>query len=304
MDTGMRKTTVFDERPAQPKSVTIDPQFAQEILNEYAFYRQRPVYPHHVKMLAGIMQSGQWLADDQLTFCETSDKRLFLVNGYHRLHAVKEYGRPIRFSTRILKVRDEQDVATAYATFDTMARKRSEGEIIHGMGVLETYGLSKGVAAAVYRAAAYLANGLRAFNYQTAPDSSRNVLNRLIQAGEYWNYGKKYQDMIQGAALKHKARMLVAPVVAVAIVTIRHQFSKASEFWPAVATMSNLSNGDPRLTLAKYLDDRRYNGAAPDGTYHPASVDCSLAWNAFFERRKINILRNASAFRLAGTPWR
>lgn len=280
--------------------VDIGPDEAERILSECAFPGQRKINLAHIQLLVSSMKTGSWLDNDQLTFCRLPSGELYLVNGYHRMNAVVAYGGSIPFSTRVLTAGNMDEVRQAYATFDTMTRKRTEGEVLDAMDIPRKHGLSKAVATAVYQAAPLVAAGLRWYSYQTIPEKKRNVTVRLSTAKDYWEAGRYYQDMLKGASGAHKRQMLRGAVAAVALVTIRECFEQAFEFWPAVANMENLSASDPRLTLAKALDTRKYPNSYPDGTFAIPTQDCAVAWNAFCEGRDLTVLRSLSKFRLKG----
>jgi len=257
-------------------------------------------------MLSDMMRNGDWIDNDQITFCELINGDVFVVNGYHRLHAIIEYGGGVRFECRIINCENMDDVRRAYATFDTMTRKRSDSEILQAMNVAEPHGLTKYMTRAIYRAIPLLANNLRSFSYQTAPESVRNVLSRVSLGSEFWGYGRMYQDTLAGATPKHRTHMLICGVVAPALILFKCQAKMAKDFWSGVANMHSLGKDDPRFTLAKCLDERTYSSGTPDGMYSAATIDCSAAWNAFYENRNLSVIRTTATtnFRLAGTPWR
>lgn len=284
----------------------IGPELALNILHSANFDGQRSIYNHHVKLLGDIMLSGEWIDGDQITLCRTPDGKMFLVNGYHRLHAVFEFDAPQIFNIRIVDVESVEDVRKIYVSFDgASTRKRSEGEILDAMKIVSEYGITKQVASSVFKAAPLLLSNMQYRNYQNAPEYVSNILKRLEKSEEFWKYGKKYQDMITGAKGKHRRKFFLQGVTAVALATIRHRPRVAGEFWPAVATMNNLDANDPRMALARALDDKSYPAQGKDGEIPHSVIDCSLAWNAFYEGRTLSVIRTTSVknFRLAGTLW-
>jgi hypothetical protein len=253
------------------------------------------------------MKDGNWIDGGQITFCQTHDGRKILVNGYHRLNAIIDAGIPCIFNVRTVHVKSIDDARRVYATFDTMARKRSAGEILRAEGVAEKYGLTNQVADAVFSAAPLLANGMKYRNYQKAPELIGNIINRLNISTDYWVYGKKYQDMTSSATYRHRQKMLVAGVIGVAFITIKHQTAKAEDFWRGVASMENMGADDPRMSYAKLLQEKKYTTRIKDGEVPMPARDAALAWNAFYEGRPLKIFRtNNSQFRLAGCGpmWR
>jgi hypothetical protein len=291
----------------EPGDQVITPDLAFRIIDQTQFDGQRKVFDHHVRLLGDIMLSGDWISGDQITFCRTPDGKLYLVNGYHRLSALIQYNTVQVFNVRIVDVNCVEEVRKVYVTFDgASTRKRSEGEILDAMDIVKGYGITKQVATAVFRAAPLLFSNLQYRNYQKAPEYVSNIAKRLEKSREFWLYGKKYQGFIEGSTYKHKLKLLTQGVSAVALATIRHRPAIAEAFWPAVATMSNLDNDDPRMTLAKTLDSRSYNTKHPkDGEVPNIVIDCSLAWNAFYDGRNLSHIQtgNVKRFKLAGTLW-
>lgn len=287
-------------------SVLITPDMAKRIISECMFSGQRKVFYYQVKLLVDKMKNGEWLPNDQISFCKLPDGKMILVNGYHRMTAVTESGIPIIFSIRILDCKDMSDVKRAYITFDTGTRSRSESEVISAMGITEEFNLTKQVAEAVYKAAPLIANKMLYYNYQTSPIQIKNVTQRIMLADDLWLLGKKYQDLISTAAYKHRSKLLMSGVVGVAIATIKHQYELASQFWPRVADMANMKIDDPRLVLAKTLTERKYQANAKDGTVPANAIDSALAWNAFYSGKSITILKTTQIknFHVKGTTWR
>lgn len=281
----------------------VDRVAATSILADCAFEGQRPIQKHHVRLLASIMDRGEWIPNDQMTFCQLPGGRLVLVNGHHRCTAIVNGARPQVFSIRIIPVEDMDAVRRVYSTFDTATRKRSDGEIIEAMGILETHGLTKGVAASVFRAAPLIANKFKTMNYQTHPEEVRDVTARIMAAEHFWAAGVSYQECIKAASQHLKAKLLIVSVAAVAIITLSAQTVKATAFWTGLASGVGLPKNDPRLTLSRTLLDRRYLNRFKDGEIPQPAQDCAAAWNAFYENRKIGSIR-AAAFRIAGTTWR
>lgn len=286
-------------------SKVITPELAKRIISECMFSGQRNVFYYQVKLLVDKMKNGEWLPDDQISFCRLPDGTMILVNGYHRMQAVIESGIPIVFNIRILECKNMNDVRKAYITFDTGTRSRSETEVIEAMGITKEFNLTKQVAGAVYRAAPLIANNMLHYNYQTSPIQIKNVTQRIMLADDLWMLGKKYQDLVSTAAYKHRAKLLVAGVVGVAIATIKHQYELASQFWPRVGDMANMKIDDPRLILAKTLDERSYK-IPKDGTVPASAIDAALAWNAFYDGRSITVLKTSQIkhFQVKGTTWR
>lgn len=280
----------------------VHPDLARTLLGSCQFVGQRAVNPAHVETLALLMLEGQWFPGDQLTFCAVPGAGHFLVNGYHRLHAVIEAQTAVEFNIRVLQAHDMEGVRRAYASFDTVDRKRGPGDILQGLNVPEEYGIIKQVGVAVLRAIPYLTTRLK----RPPSLTSGTILRRADLAEAWWPVAKTFQDHTSGCGYSARANMLHASILAPALATVRHHPEKAAEFWPRVATKDMLEVGDPRLTLANRLSQKNHRPfMAPMGEYLLGTVECALAWNAFCAGRKITQLRagGVQKFSLTGTPF-
>lgn len=293
-------------------NITITPELAREILKDCRFDGQRTVFGHQVSLLKTMMARGEWIPRDQITFCETPDGRQYLVNGYHRMNAIVEFGAAVEMTARVIRVPDMATVRGVYATFDISTRKRTDAEILKASGIIERYGLRPEVARAVLNAAPLIANRCHYYNYQNMPAENRGVLHRIQTAEGYWQTGKAYAEHLANARPDQRRRLLIAAITAVGILTVRYQPKLAAEFWPVVATMASqdgspISIDDPRLVLAKAIGERKYqhnmkDGEVPEPCYHVAQ-----AWNAFYDGRGIKIVRKCQTycnFVLKGLPTR
>ena len=310
-----RERTSVVQKHEEPKDIhsriiqgdmTLTPDIAKEVLEHCHFDGQRKVFYYQVRLLADMMTNGEWLPGDQITFCELPDGKKVLANGYHRMSSIIQSGVSNLFNIRIIQAKDMNAVRRAYITFDTGTRSRSEAEVINAMGIADEFGLTKQMSAAIYKAAPLLANGMRHYNYQTSSIEIKNVTQRIMLADDLWALGKKYQDLISGAAYRHRAKMLLSGVCGVAIATIKWQPEIASRFWPRVADMAGLSTDDPRMALAKALGERKYKADTKDGDVPLSAIDTAIAWNAFFKKGKLTILKTAlmKNFHVLGTRWR
>jgi hypothetical protein len=294
----------------QPKSIVVPgnmlvgPVVAARILQECAFERQRAVRNDHVISLSRAVENGTWLDEDQLTFCRLPSGRLILVNGYHRMHMVARHGHTLLFQVRILDTADMEGVNQAYASFDTLHRRRQTSDILAADDIPKRFGLSKAVASAVFAAIPVLVNGLKAINYQDAPVAMQDMVTRIRGAERYWAFAQIWQEFLEPASVVVRRKMLSSPVTAVGLATIKYQPQKARDFWIGVAGAEGLVRGDPRYALNRKLVDTNYSPKTKTGTRPMAAVHTAAAWSAFFTGRSLTYFRDSQNFRLAGTPWK
>jgi len=285
-------------------SIEVTPEMATWILEQCRFEGQRKEYHHQVDLLAATMKAGEWLSDDQLSFCVLPDGTIILVNGYHRMKAVEKSGIPVRFHTRVIPVKDIDEVRKVYNKFDTATRNRSTAEILNAAGIYEKWNVSKQVGTAVYKAAPLIANNFKMVNYQNMPPALRSVVSRIQTADEFASLAKDFEECLSPATYKYKYRLLNVGITAVALATLGSQRDKAMAFWSGVTSMNNLDYNDPRMTLAKHISNVMARTNTPDGEVPKSCVAAALAWNAFFNGIGLTILRTSSSFSLAGTRWK
>jgi hypothetical protein len=110
-----------------------------------------------------------------------------------------------------------------------------------------------------------------------------------------------YWELLQGADVKMRKRLLGGGVTAVALVTLRHQEALARNFWGPIADNDGLRRGDPRATLhADLLGSSRTGDHGALATIFA----CTAAWNAYFQRRNLTSIRPSKhGVRLMGTPF-
>lgn len=277
--------------------MTIGPDLAAWILRDAAFAGQRKSAKHHVKLLAHTMTDGRWSAGSQLSFCEL-DGALYLTNGKHRMNAVVESGIPQEFQVLVNRCRNIAEVEADYHRHDTAARKRSTTEIINSTQMGREAGLPKGLMAALYSAAPILDAGLEVRHYAHDP-VSRDVSAKIGAAAGWLTEARRFAELTAPASSTVRAKLFNVGVLAVALMTIRHQPHIAADFWGGLAKDDGLRRTDPRKTLL--LDLAARNTGA--GSHRQRLIPTAVAWNAFYEARPLHIIKvsESSVLRIAGT---
>jgi hypothetical protein len=289
------------EPPPTPELISegrlrVNAALAQRILTEANYIGQRPIRDHHVDDLAGQMQRGLFGAATQLYFIRQGG-RFHLVNGQHRLAALIRADREIEFQIAVEDVQTVEELAAAYFRHDRLARHRSTSEVLNAVGIGERFGLSAGMAKAVFNATPLLARRFERPNYQRDP-LIRDDAARLAVAQPWWPIAADYERLISDATRTGKKKLLNPQVAAVAIVTLKHQPERAAPFWKGIADNDGLRKGDPRHTFI--INDRVVTSINP-----VLAAITSVAWNAWFEGRNINSIRvfEYSPITIKGTPY-
>lgn len=296
---------VAESQPALGKLVregrlVVDATLAKRILDEAAYQRQRRIYPHHVRFLSGEMERGCFGQGSQLAFCLLNG-RLILVNGYHRMTAIAASGLPQEFQVRVQPVASSEDVDRDYHQHDFGTRKRSVAEVLSAMDFAKRHGLSRTMARVVYEAALLLENNLARVNYQQNP-MYRSVDYRVELAQKWVKPASDFEAALTRATPDIKSKLLRAGPAAVGIATFTYQQGKATDFWMGLAERDGLRRNDPRQSLS---DDLLRRNMSQD-SHDQGEKACAVAWNAFYEVRKLQVIKVYSdrPLKLLGTPWR
>lgn len=270
------------------------------VLRECTYERQRKISAEHVNVLADIMRRGTWVERGSLDFAQY-DGRLILVNGHHRGHAQVQCGRDLEWSICIRPCQSFEDVEALYYAFDTNVRQRTKEQILHGSGFAEQNGLTPTTAKAVFGAVSYIAA-----RFSTSRSDQDYLTNRVMDlrfkvAVDFSAEALIYEACIAGASSALRRKLLNSGTTAVALVTLKYQPDLAREFWTGVALNDGLRRYDPRHTLVNDLQTRTMNS----GWAHAATAAPAVAWNAFFEKRELKIIKviDTPQVRIFGTPF-
>ena len=281
--------------------VTFTPAQASMVLRECRYERQRDETraKAHITTLAEYMRRGQWLAKSQLDFARLPSGKLILVNGHHRMHAQIAAASNVLWSVVIHDCADDHDVRGLYYRFDTNLRKRTSSNILTGIGFSDEAGLSKETAAALWKAAPVIADGLRFKRYA---QSSGDILtdDRISLCHEYLDQARFMDKAIKSAPVFLRRKLRTASVFAVALVTLKFCPDTAKPFWLGLCEDDGLKKGDPRKALLADMQAR-------DGTRGLLAAGMmagARCWNAWRANREITHVKvTGHAVPLAGTPY-
>lgn len=256
----------------------------------------------HVLRHVENMRRGHWIDYSQISFCRVGHA-FYLVNGYHRVMAIVEYGRPMLFSVVIHECDTYEDVISFYAKFDRsqLQRSRSDEQALNSIDFAETLGTSKTVARSVYRAIPLIRNGMRPVRIVDEKTKvEMAILETRTDAALAWKTEAAIWGGIVDSARGVLKRKLLNPAcTAVALFTIKYQRAHAIIFWSNVAKNDGLPAGSPEHTLIFTLLSRRMFGGDEDNFIIPA-----LAWNAYFRNKPLKMIKAGATGKLviAGTP--
>lgn len=294
--------TIEDTIVAAGGHLTVGPALAHRILTECHYAGQRRIDEQHALLLGMEMEQGTFLADTQLAFAQIDGGALHLLNGRHRMHAVELSGRHIRFSVVIYPVDTAAELGSLYCRFDTMVRKRTAPQIISASGIADedAAGLGRPAARILYAATPLLMLGFAREAHPTRRIETRNVDRRIEFARDWKDAAILYQKCLAASLTALPARFRSVGVAAVAFATLRYQPELGEVFWSYAVANDALRVGDPRRTLHLDLVGR----TGKRGTEYDLAKSAATAWNAFFEKRPLKLIRALEGpIRIAGTPF-
>ena len=281
--------------------IVVTPAIAQQILDRFNYANQRRISPPHVAKLAHEMTSGVWTPGSQIAFGVMPDQRVHLVNGQHRLAAVVQAQVSIEFQLLLIPCATLDDLHALYYRFDAVQRSRTTEVVLQSVGVADHYHIPRTLAKAAYHAGLFIALGLRNVPGGSRPAHLGTPDGALNAIEPWWPYVRKYGDIIAECdAPNFRRKLTSSSVMAVALVTLKYQPTKAAEFWSGVALNLNMEKGDPRRTLNIALNERSLLGIE-----QATMIACSVAWNAWFSGRQLKILTVTvhSSCAPLGTPF-
>ena len=277
------------------RKVEVTPSLAARILNECRYLRQRPVKEWRVAYQVGEMKAGRFKQGRQISFA-LLDGSLILVNGYHRNTAVVRSGRAQTFMIEVVEVETPQEVAELYATYDVGGAERS---MLETAGELLVQGdLSNPQLSALLRAVQIISTHFRKPSVNEDATILYSRLARGNVARAWYPYAEQYFALTSDAVPQVKTALHRQPVVAVALMTLKHEPEKAEEFWKGLAMDDGLARNDPRKALLEKLRSHEAVHSIP------AQLQAVAAgWNAFYEGRRLKEIRVRpdKPFTIAGT---
>jgi len=192
----------------------------------------------------------------------------------------------IELVVRTIYCNDMSEVEFHYANAD-IGIMRTHRDAIQASGMHTEFGISLARANAVSSAVPIIIRGFSGKHpAQYFAERSRAV--RRIITREWMPYAVTYYDIVKSQ--KHFSKHFTnAAVLAVGLVTVRYQCNQASMFWPMVADDSGLSRKDPPKVLREKIIEL-YGSKIRYTQIHYSRL-IAVAWNAFFEDRKIASLR-------------
>lgn len=277
--------------------VRITPERAATMLATLSFDRQRNIAPAHVEYLLAMMQNGE-LTDLLIQEAEFPNGRKVLVDGYHRLNALVQYGKSLLGVIVTYRVADEQELAERYAKIDRPSTRKPK-DMLRAFGVEARAEMSQKMLAAISAGVVLVAND---FPKHSSGPGGKSLIQRTHAVESWLPEAQAYAGCLSGSTNEITLLLQRGPVVAIALATLRDQPGLAETFWSRIAADDGLLKDSPEGRLLAWL---RANRVAKIGQWMYCRYVAG-AWNAYYENRSLKLLKvydSSSPVHIAGTQF-
>lgn len=271
----------------------VTPDYARHLRDTAHFERQRSIRPENVRRLADEMAAGWFTQGTQIYICILPDGGQVVVNGNHTLEAICASGIPQAMTITKKQVSDINEAGRIYAVFD-IQKVRSWRDSLRAVGADDTIPLAPRVLSAI---------GVIDEKFGQDPSgASRSRQGRINKMEDY----RAAVDLLMECLAKapHDSAQAVkrAPIMAVALETLRYQPSLGFEFWQRMAQDDGLTAGMPEKALLGWIRKRRLATGTGRREHCRAAA---LAWNRAFQGKECDYVKpnQMASFYLLGTPW-
>lgn len=286
-----------------PKSefILVTPAMAEDWLATAVYERQRKRSEWTVKRLLIEIEKGRFVVGSQIHFGLLDGKRK-LVNGQHTLAAIAQSGAPMRLTVLTTPVDNEEELGQLYARHDRH-RSRTPSDAFAGMNLSGRLDLSTAEVNAFGPALRMVLADFRNLHNNTNNVEVAYSLDYLADHMIEWSeIAGTYFEQVREAGTGLKGAFRRAAVVAVGLVTLKHQPDVAKEFWAGAAANDGLLKLDPRQALVTFL--LREGSRTGSATHYARHV--AATWNRWFEKGEMQVLRPSDTGRIGltirGTP--
>lgn len=285
----LRAAKKSNARSISSEIVEMTASLAQRWRVEKHFERQRPLSPGNTARLAVEMRAGRFLPGTQIYLCVLPDGSEYIVNGNHTLEAIIASGLSQILDVIRLEVSDIDEAGMIYSAFD-QHKKRTLGDSMRAHGIDIQFSAKSRLGAAL----SFILQGFEHDKWRSIPHAS---IIRLLE--DYKVAAETFQRLRLGGTSECTRILQRAPVMAIALETLRYQPSLAEDFWHGVAHDDGLKEGMPERALLHFFRNSKFSQSR--GYWARAAI---LAWNAKFrgescQMLKVDFFKNVM---ILGTP--
>ena len=290
--------------PHEVEVELISPKKAGEYLDG-TFERNRPIVKEVMQMYCKRIADGDFLNATAIVFAQVANDKLVLVDGQHRLSAVAQGSKSLRFTVQTYYLNNEQELATLYGTLD-IGRARNLNDSVRAHGLPEETGLTQADSTKLASALNFVVHKRPAFNIKGR--MSGTFSKQIHRAKEWLSEAIWYFDTLKMAPQPMKTIASRKAIVACAMITLRGYPSKAKDFWRGVLLLEDADSSDVRFKLHMKLIDmfvRSMDGPRQSTitSWQCASVVASV-WNAYISNRSMSVLKGLSTIVFKRCRWK
>lgn len=263
------------------ENVLVDPKTADYILQNHRYAHQRPAGTKNIESLADMMRNGEFLKDSTLYLAKFQGKS-YLLNGQHRLNAIKESLSTIRFQLNFYDCKTKEEVHEHYLRIDNHKR-RGFGDVANE--TREDIGCQRGHFQSIGRACALIATHFRPEGGNNRLDEKKNFSDHLTKEQNVIGRiqeSREVMAIIRGERKEHTSLIMNSNILAVVLITLGAQKNLAENFWKNVIAKNHANYGTPADTLYDWLNKKK-DGRFRNKSHHSAI----LAWNRYYNGRKL-----------------
>lgn len=284
----------FNQRSVKPTSqiISVTPAMAEGLRGSAHFPRQRRIDRANVVRLAEAMVKGTFTPGTQIYLGQLPNGDQYVLNGNHTLEAVVASEKAQLLTITTVPVRSLDEAGEIYAVFDIQKRRSFKES-------LDATGKGEGIVDP-RRVLSCMGIIATSFTHKFTGGGDRLALINMLDG--YKESAEIFAQCIKGAPKANGEMLKRAPVMAVALETIKHQPSAAEDFWTKTAHDDGLPATAPEKALLNWLRNNRANGeTARRMTTHAAASAWNAAWKG--EERKFIKPSSMTTFFILGTPW-
>lgn len=288
--------------------VKLSPANAKTWLDTLDMSLEREIRPLWARHLHEQMMAGRFIGRTVLITAVNGEVE-YLLDGQHRLMALARGGvPPAEFIVNRYRVEGRKEAAIIFGKLD-QGLKRRLGDVANAYELFDLTGFkARGpinkVAAAYKMIETDFGYGLNA---------GHAFLDLDVTVGhvvEWAPYGHLFYDAIGRGGIR--ALITKAPVMGVALLTLKAEPEQAADFWHQVNQNDGIGRHDPRARLHRWLYESRMKGATPTQgrvyTNSTFALTAAKCWNSYLEGKSVKALRMASieggGYRIGQTDYR
>jgi hypothetical protein len=289
--------------------VLVTPDLARTWLLCYRYARQRSIRDYRIREIEEMMRYGTFRDYSILTFGRWQNLKS-LLNGYHRLEAVCQFGEPVWFTI------EERDVGSLEALdhlYDTYDREmmRSYMDLLKASDFANLNNVTPTTMKVLHSAMPLVISGFTDSGHIRGSVVSyiiRDTQHVMHFMTDWLDEAEQYMVALSGVETRSQRLFYRASVMSVALITLRFVPEHASSFWRKASHQTGFDEGDVEKVLSNYLRD---NAVTPNRRIDYARYVAS-AWNGHIDDKgklkdtdRSRLSRGRSrAFILHGTPFK